>query len=133
MEFRQTLSIYEQIARMLEDNVIAGAYGEGDRLPSVRALAADVQVNPNTVQRTFQTLQSDGVVAKERGVGYFVADGARDQILRRRRRSYTTEVLPEQFRQLSLLGFGVDEVAAAYAAYLEREASNSDSPAPARG
>lgn len=125
MEFRQTLSIYEQIARMLEDNVIAGGYAEGDRLPSVRALAADVQVNPNTVQRTFQTLQSDGVVAKERGVGYFVAHGAREQILRRRREIYTSEVLPEQFRQLSLLGFGVDEVAAAYADYLEREAAST--------
>ena len=131
MEFRQTLSIYEQIARMLEDNVIAGAYGEGDRLPSVRALAADVQVNPNTVQRTFQTLQSDGVVAKERGVGYFVADGAREQILRRRRKIYTSEVLPEQFRQLALLGFGVDEVAAAYADYLRREAAApSTHPSP---
>ena len=123
MEFRQTLSIYEQIARMLEDNVLAGAYAEGDRLPSVRALAAEVQVNPNTVQRTFQALQADGVVAKERGVGYFVAAGARGQILRRRRELYTTEVLPEQFRQLALLGFGVDEVAAAYAAHLERAAA----------
>lgn len=121
MEFRQTLSIYEQIARMLEDNVIAGAYAEGDRLPSVRALAADVEVNPNTVQRTFQTLQTDGVVAKERGVGYFVAEGARAQILRRRRRLYETEVLPEQFRQLALLGFEVDELAAAYAAHLEQD------------
>jgi len=123
MQFKSTTTIYEQIAGMLEDNILSGELPEGDRLPSVRALAADVQVNPNTVQRTFQTLQDGEVIVNQRGIGYFVADGARSRILKQRRRLFETEVLPEQFRQLALLGFEPDEIRTLYASYL-REHSN---------
>jgi len=120
MQFKSTTTIYEQIAGMLEDNILSGQIGEGEKLPSVRALAADVQVNPNTVQRTFQTLQSNGVVDNQRGIGYFVAEGAKRMIMRQRRQLFETEVLPEQFRQLSLLGFMPEEIAALYRAYLKQ-------------
>ena len=119
MEFKASTTIYEQIAGMLEDNILSGELPEGDRLPSVRGLAADVQVNPNTVQRTFQRLQDAAIVTQQRGIGYFVAPGARERILRQRRRLFETEVLPEQFRQLALLGFAPDEIAHLYRAYLE--------------
>ena len=122
MEFKAATTIYEQIAGMLEDNILSGQIPEGDRLPSVRTLASEVQVNPNTVQRTFQTLQDADIIENQRGIGYFVAAGARDRILRERRRLFETEVLPEQFRQLALLGFAPDEIAALYQAYL-REGS----------
>ena len=69
MEFKSTASIYEQIAGMLEDSILSGVLPEGERLPSVRNLAADVQVNPNTVQRTFQTLQDNEVIVNQRGIG----------------------------------------------------------------
>ena len=118
MQFKSTTTIYEQIAGMLEDNILGGELKGGDRLPSVRQLASDVQVNPNTVQRTFQTLQDAGVVTNQRGIGYFVAEGAREQILRERRRHFEDEVLPEQFRQLMLLGFEPAEIATLYSAYL---------------
>ena len=118
MEFKASTTIYEQIAGMLEDNILSGELPEGDRLPSVRALASEVQVNPNTVQRTFQRLQDAEIVTQQRGIGYFVAEGARKRILRARRRLFETEVLPEQFRQLSLLGFEPDEIATLYRTYL---------------
>ena len=123
MQFKATTTIYEQIAGMLEDNILSGQLDEGDKLPSVRALAAEVQVNPNTVQRTFQTLQQGGLVDNQRGIGYFVAPGARKLILRQRRALFETEVLPEQFRQLSLLGFEPDEIASLYRAYLAQHAN----------
>ena len=118
MEFKASTTIYEQIAGMLEDNILSGELPEGDRLPSVRALASDVQVNPNTVQRTFQRLQDAEIVTQQRGIGYFVAEGARKRILRARRRLFETEVLPEQFRQLSLLGFEPEEIETLYRSYL---------------
>lgn len=119
MEFKATTTIFEQIANMLEDNILSGELPEGDRLPSVRALAAEVQVNPNTVQRTFQTLQDSEVIVNQRGIGYFVADGARAMILKQRRKLFETQVLPEQFRQLALLGFTPEEIATLYTSYLE--------------
>ncbi len=123
MEFKASTTIYEQIAGMLEDNILSGELPEGDRLPSVRALASDVQVNPNTVQRTFQTLQDAEIIANQRGIGYFVAEGARLRILKARRRLFETEVLPEQFRQLALLGFEPDEIATLYTSYLAAHGS----------
>ena len=122
MQFKSTTTIYEQIAGMIEDNILSGELQTGDRLQSVRALAATVQVNPNTVQRTYQTLQDGDVIANQRGIGYFVAEGARERILRERRKLFETEVLPEQFRQLALLGFTSDEIKGLYEAYLQQHA-----------
>ena len=122
MEFKNATTIYEQIAGMLEDNILSGELPEGERLPSVRKLAAEVQVNPNTVQRTFQALLDAEIVTQQRGIGYFVAAGAKQRISRERRRLFETEVLPEQFRQLALLGFEPDEIAMLYKSYLAAHA-----------
>jgi len=122
MQFRATTTIYEQIAGMIEDNILSGELAEGDRLQSVRALAAEVQVNPNTVQRTFQTLQDSELITNQRGIGYFVAEGAQKRILKARRRLFETEVLPEQFRQLALLGFTPEEIKSLYESYLAEHA-----------
>ncbi len=128
MEFKASTTIYEQIAGMLEDNILSGEIPEGERLPSVRALASEVQVNPNTVQRTFQTLQDADIIANQRGIGYFVAEGARLKILKARRRLFETEVLPEQFRQLALLGFEPQEIATLYASYIANHVAPPSSP-----
>ncbi len=122
MQFKATTTIYEQIAGMIEDNILSGELAEGDRLQSVRALAAEVQVNPNTVQRTFQTLQDAELITNQRGIGYFVSEGAKKRILNARRRLFETEVLPEQFRQLALLGFTPDEIKSLYQSYLTEHA-----------
>ena len=119
MQFKATTTIYEQIAGMIEDNILSGNLAEGDRLQSVRALAAEVQVNPNTVQRTYQSLQDAEVIVQQRGIGYFVAPGAQRMILKERRKLFENEVLPEQFRQLALLGFTPEEISTLYATYLK--------------
>lgn len=122
MQFKATTTIYEQIAGMIEDNILSGELAEGNRLQSVRALAAEVQVNPNTVQRTFQTLQDAELITNQRGIGYFVSEGAKKRILKARRRLFETEVLPEQFRQLALLGFTPHEIKSLYQSYLTEHA-----------
>ena len=125
MEFKAATTIYEQIAGMLADNILSGELPEGERLPSVRTLASEVQVNPNTVQRTFQTLQDAEIIENQRGIGYFVAAGARERILRERRQLFETEVLPEQFRQLALLGFRPEEIETLYRSYLAQHVPKS--------
>ena len=69
--------IYEQIIEHIHGSVAAGVYRPGESLPSIRALALDLLVNPNTVQRAYQELERQGLVYMRKGLGVFVAsDGA---------------------------------------------------------
>lgn len=67
------IPIYLQIAQGIRAAVAAGVYRPGEALPSLRALALDVQVNPNTVQRAYDALEREGLVYSRRGMGLFVA------------------------------------------------------------
>ena len=75
---RSHVPIYLQIADEIRAAVAAGIYRPGEVLPSLRAMAVEVQVNPNTVQRAYEELDRQGVIRSHRGVGMFVAErGAR--------------------------------------------------------
>ncbi len=65
--------IYEQIVEHIRGLVAAGVYRPGEALPSIRGLALDLVVNPNTVQRAYQELQREGLIVKRKGLGAFVA------------------------------------------------------------
>ena len=71
--------IFQQIAAHLRKQVSDGIYKSGEALPSLRVMAVDIKVNPNTVQRAYELLEREGVVESRRGVGVFVAkiDGRR--------------------------------------------------------
>jgi len=71
---RSHVPIYLQIADGVRAAVAAGLYRPGEALPSLRALAIDVQVNPNTVQRAYDALEREGLVYSQRGKGLFVAE-----------------------------------------------------------
>lgn len=71
---RSHIPIYLQIADGIREAVAAGVYASGELLPSLRALALDVQVNPNTVQRAYDELARDGLIYAQRGKGLFVAE-----------------------------------------------------------
>ena len=68
--------VYVRISEVIADAILAGRYGDGDPLPSVRALAADEGANPLTVAKAYQGFQDDGLIVVKRGVGLFVAQGA---------------------------------------------------------
>src|SRR5262245_17742246 len=65
--------VYLQIVECLRSAIAAGVYQPGEALPSLRALATDLKVNPNTVQRAYEELDRQGLVKSHRGVGMFVA------------------------------------------------------------
>lgn len=71
------IPIYEQIVRQVKYNVANGALVSGQQVPSVRDLAKMLAINPNTIQRAYQLLQSDGVLETVRGRGQHVSAGAR--------------------------------------------------------
>ena len=80
------LPIYDQIVRQVKFAVARKAIRPGERVPSVRELARDLAINPNTVARAYQQLQADGVLASVRGMGLEVAEGAVEPCCQERRR-----------------------------------------------
>lgn len=73
LDYRDKRPIYEQVTEKLEHLIISGALEENSKMPSVRALAMELSVNPNTVQRAYNQLESDGYLYTVSGRGSFVA------------------------------------------------------------
>lgn len=117
MEFRQDQAIYLQIADLVGENILAGAWRPGDRIPSTRELAESIEVNPNTVVRTYAWLQEKGIIANQRGIGYFVADDAVEVATALRKADFVSKELPRIFHTMDLLGMSYEEIAALYATY----------------
>lgn len=66
--------IYRQIVDQIRDAIDAGVYRAGEALPSLRVLAVEIRVNPNTVQHAYEELEREGVIESRRGIGVFVVD-----------------------------------------------------------
>jgi len=81
MQFKEQKPIYLQIADLLEEYIIKGEWGNSERIPALREIAVQMEVNPNTVMRTYTYLQDKGIIYNKRGIGYFTAPDARQQIL----------------------------------------------------
>lgn len=114
MQFNSDKAIYMQLADRLADDIISGVYKDDYRVPSVREYAVQTEVNTNTAVKAYEQLSRDGIIYNRRGLGYFVTPGARAKILAARRHDFVQSVLPEVFRQMRLLGIGIDEVVAAW-------------------
>lgn len=114
MEFNDNEAIYLQIAGYVGENILRQQWPPDQKIPSVRDLAAELQVNPNTVMRTYELLQSQGVVYNRRGIGFFVAPAAAAKVLAHRRERFLQQELPVFFNTISLLGIGLDELAQRY-------------------
>ena len=114
MTFHPDKAIYLQMADRLMDEILAGTYKADDRIPSVREYAVMLEVNTNTAVKTYDELARANIIYNKRGVGYFVAPGAREQILTERRRAFLGEQLPELFRQMQLMGVCIDDVVQAW-------------------
>ncbi|MBR5205479.1 MAG: GntR family transcriptional regulator [Bacteroidaceae bacterium] len=119
MKFKESKSIYLQIADRICDEILQGQYREGERIPSVREYATTVEVNANTVVRSFDYLQTQEIIYNKRGLGYFVSQGGRERILELRKEVFLRDELPEFFRQLKNLGISIKEVETMYQNYLK--------------
>ena len=114
MMFTNDKPIFQQMADRLCDEILAGTYKDDDRIPSVREYAVTLEVNTNTAVKAYELLARENIIYNKRGMGYYVTPGAREQILRERRQAFLGQTLPELFRQMSLLGVGIDDVAKAW-------------------
>lgn len=102
-DFHSGSPIFVQIRQRLIELILRGAVGEGDPLPSVRQIAADMQVNPLTVTKAFEALVDLGVVEKRRGLGMFVRTGARAALLAHERQKFLAEDWPRIAAQIRAL------------------------------
>ena len=112
MNYNTNQSIFIQIAERICDRVLSGNYKADSRIPSVRELAVEMEVNPNTVMRSFERLQANEII------GYFVASDAEQKIREMRHNQFVEEVLPAVFKEMHLLDVGIDELTKAYTLYI---------------
>lgn len=117
MEFNQNQAIYLQIGDYICEQILLGKWNEGDRILSVRELGVELQVNPNTVLRTFDFLQTNEIIFNKRGVGYFVMENAKTKIIAYRRKQFLELELPILFKNMDLLGMTINDLNSEYEQY----------------
>ncbi|MBP3711499.1 MAG: GntR family transcriptional regulator [Bacteroidaceae bacterium] len=110
MDFKNNKPIFLQIAEHICYEILGGTYPEGERLPSVREYAAEVEVNANTVARSYEWLSQRGIIESKRGMGYFVSQGAKESIRTSLCETFFQETLPDVVAQMQKLGIKVNEV-----------------------
>jgi len=111
MEFSEPKGIYHQIADQIRDRILQGEWQAGERIPSIRELAIDLGVNPNTVTKSYQALMDREIIENRRGRGYFVSADATAAILDEMRTELVRDELPRLFRAMRVLDIGIDELA----------------------
>lgn len=119
MDFNDSQAIYLQIADYICEQVLLEKWKPEDRIPSVRELAVQLEVNPNTVMRTFEYLQQTEIIYNKRGIGYFVLTGAVKKINKLMKERFIENELPQFFRNIYLLGIELDELKPHYEKFIK--------------
>ena len=110
IDFKSTKGIFLQIAENICHQILEGVLQKGDRVPSVRDLAADFEVNRNTVLRTYALLDEAGIFENKRGVGFFVSDKAVKIIQTKEKKEFFQNDLPEFVKKVKLLKLTEDDL-----------------------
>ena len=118
-EFQDHLPIYAQLMDTLKRRIVTGRYLPGEKLPSVRELAAEAGINPNTVQRAFSELEREGLIYTQRATGKYVTENA-DEIKSARQALAKTQVA-EFLSNMQSLGYSVGDVIVLLQSFNESE------------
>ena len=110
MEFNEHKPIYLQISDTICDKILGEEWREEERIPSVRELGITLGVNPNTIMRTYDHLQSVEIIYNKRGVGYYVTAGAKATIVSLQREQFIKEELPKITKRMNLLGLKPSDI-----------------------
>lgn len=119
-QFRNDIPIYTQLIAQIQQKIVSGALLPGERLPSVRDLAAEAGVNPNTMQRAMMEMEREELVFSQRTAGRFVTEDA--ERIRRLRETLAREKVKEFLEGMYLLGFRQEEIMA----FVEKEGEHHE-------
>ena len=110
IDFKSTKGIFQQIADNLCHQILEGILIPGERVPSVRDLAAEFEVNRNTLLRTYSLLEVEGIIINKRGIGFFVSDKALSIIQKTDRETFFKNELPEFIQKVKALKLTEDDL-----------------------
>ncbi|ULO05192.1 GntR family transcriptional regulator [Paenibacillus sp. 19GGS1-52] len=113
IEFDNNLPIYLQIMNYIKGEIVTGKLKPGDKILSVRELASEMQINPNTVQRTFQELEREEIVETRRGMGRYVT--SKEETIMTIKKEMAKDILDRFIRGMQDLGFQGEDILAAVA------------------
>lgn len=117
MDFNDNKAIYLQISELLCEQILTGHWPPQEKIPSVREMGMTLQVNPNTVLRTYDFLQQNNIIYNKRGIGYFVEEDAVEKIMKHRREDFFKSSLPNFFKTITLLDIKIEEITDFYKKY----------------
>ncbi|SFG23927.1 GntR family transcriptional regulator [Sporolactobacillus nakayamae] len=120
--FNPSVPIYLQLCERIKNKIVRGELGMGTRLPSVRDLAIDSGVNPNTVQRTYHELEESGIVEKKRGQGTFVTENS--VVIRRMREDLKISHIKLFVTEMREMGYSETEMLDGLNDYLAQKEEN---------
>jgi len=109
-QWKNDQPIYLQLKEQILAMIIDGALNEGEALPSVRKVAVDYQINPITASKAYAELVDEGLVEKRRGLGMFILEGARKNLLKAEQKKFLSKEWPEITKRISLLGLNVKQL-----------------------
>ena len=110
IQFDNETPIYLQIADMIRQSIMSGEIQEGEAIPSVRQISVEQNLNPQTVLNATQQLINEDLIQKRRGLGMFVKDGARRQLLQNASEKFKEEEVPVMVSRARLLNISKNEL-----------------------
>lgn len=114
MEFTGDKAIYIQIRDLVMEHILLGKWLPDEKIPSVRELGGDIQVNPNTVIRAYDLLQQSEIIYNKRGLGFFVTQNAVEIINKEKKKEFVDNELPKLFKTIDLLKIDMTELVERY-------------------
>ena len=114
MDYSDLKPIYLQIVDTLSEQILEGILQPNARIPSVREMAVTMQVNPNTLMRSYNYLEEQGVIVMSRGIGYFLAEDAKKKVIALKRQTFLQQDIPNLFKTMDLLEMDLNELIQLY-------------------
>lgn len=108
--FDDSKPIFLQLAERIADDILRGRYEEGEQVPSTNELSAHLRINPATAGKALGLLVEQGVLVKRRGIGMFVADGAKSEISAERRRGFVQHFIAPLRNEAEALGLSTEDL-----------------------
>jgi len=110
MEFNESKNIFLQIRDWIADQILQGKIIAGEKIPSVRELAMDMEVNRNTVMRSYSLMEEEGIIENKRGIGFFVAVDAKRNLLKKQKQTFLRDELPSILHRIEVLKLNSEDL-----------------------